>query len=95
MIEMCLVLYDCVSSTERKMAGSPDAKEAKHLDMFSRAIRKGNCANCLGPPYQQINRNLALALVIEMEPKWFKDALITVLLGGVFCYNSIGTRFRI
>lgn len=50
--------------------------------MFGRAVSKGNSA-ALGPLYQRINRNLDLVLVIEMEPKWFKDVLITVLLGGV------------
>ena len=59
-----------------------NAKEAKHLDMFGRAVSKGNSA-ALGPLYQWINRNLDLVLVIQMEPKWFKDVLITVLLGGV------------
>lgn len=50
--------------------------------MFGRAVSKGNSA-ALGSLYQRINRNLDLVLVIEMEPKWFKDVLITVLLGGV------------
>lgn len=66
--------------------GQPNTKKAKNLGIFGRAIRKGNCS-ASGPfvPIQQINKDAGLVLVPEMKSKWFKDSLITAVLGGVFC----------
>ena len=76
----------CPYHKKATAVNGPNSKKAKNLGIFGRAVRKGICAaSVLFVPIQQINKNSDLVLVPEMKPKWFKDILITAVLGGVFC----------
>jgi len=80
-----LEFYVHITRKATAVNGPAKLKKAKNPGIFGRATRKGNCA-ASGPlvPIQQINKNSGLVLVPEMESKWFKNILITAVLGGVF-----------